>query len=452
MKITKKYQSRNPKPIFLSPASKRKIKSRTITYKSEEDNKLNCAPNLMKTYSKKLRKEKVNVLFSFKNYDKLLKNKYINEQNTRYFLNKDTESKISIPTSTTLRPNRSVTRPKIEFSNHKKNNTNPLFSEYAIVDWRSKLNLTKHKSSKYVKNILKNTKFYSTRKKSVIIDKNKFEKNKIISSIFEQKTKHFYKLKKKIDDNNDIIIHHLKQSNILKNNEDFNVYKIIPRTLKIEDFELFLKDLKKPEDIIESQDIVTFDKCNDDILKHKIRKTLAYEINEFNVDRKYVDYYKSIPNYINFVQDIFIIPHIQNHFVFKKFKALDELTELLKLLTDKNFFNRDVTSALNKTLINMKIKTDNFDRNKEKNDKILNLLKKQGVSVVLFYKKIKKEEEEKLKIPNLTDSEKEELTDYFSKQVTQQYTDITNDKLKNIVYYNEFFKINRVKKRKGSGK
>ena len=100
----------------------------------------------------------------------------------------------------------------------------------------------------------------------------------------------------------------------------------------------------------------------------------------------------------------------------------------------------------------MKIKTDNFDRNKEKNDKILNLLKKQGVSVVLFYKKIKKEEEEKLKIPNLTDSEKEELTDYFSKQVTQQYTDITNDKLKNIVYYNEFFKINRVKKRKGSGK
>ena len=453
MKITKKHLSRNRiSNIFLSPFSKNTIKSYTTIYKSEEYNGLKRIPNLMKTYNKKFKKQKVNVLFSSKNYDKYIKEKYNNELSSRFFLNKDTESKISIPPPTTLRFNNSILKLNIGFSTHRKNKTNPPFSEYDVVNSIPKPSLLKQKTNEYIKNLLKNSKFYSARKKSLNINKNRFEKNNIFSNIFETKTKFTYKLFKKIDDDNDIIMKHLKQSNILKNNEDFNVYKILPKSIKIEDLELFLSDIKEPEDIIELQDVVKIDKFNDDFMKHKIRKTLAYEINKFDLDKSYLEYYKSIPNYINFVQDICMLPHIQNHFIFKKFKALDELTELIKLLLDKNCFHKDVVSALNKTSINMKIKADNDDKNKGQCDRRLNLLKHQGMSVIVFYKKLQNEENEKFKFPNFTIREKEELANYFSRPTTQLFTGITNDKLKNVIYHDKFFKINRIKKRKVNSK
>ena len=78
---------------------------------------------------------------------------------------------------------------------------------------------------------------------------------------------------------------------------------------------------------------------------------LYYEINSFDYDNGlYWEYKKSMPNYINFIYDINLLPHLKNKFLYSK--PLSKQTQINDIIFNRNVIRKEVAQALNRYVIN----------------------------------------------------------------------------------------------------
>ena len=178
----------------------------------------------------------------------------------------------------------------------------------------------------------------------------------------------------------------------------------------------------------ESQDTVDTEAFNDEKLKRKLRKALYFEINSFEYDNgKYLEYKNSLQNYINFIYDINIVPHIKNRFLYNK--TIYEPRKINKILVSKNAINKEDAKSLNRYIINS-IKKEELEKEyfkiREKRMKELSKSNNYLQKLCLDY-----EDED---MPKLTSDEMVELSDFFGKIINYKNVNFASNKLKDVVY------------------
>ena len=177
----------------------------------------------------------------------------------------------------------------------------------------------------------------------------------------------------------------------------------------------------------------TLDKINtecfrDEKLKRKLRKALHFEINSFEYDNgKYIEYQNSLENYINYIYDINIIPHIKNKFLYNK--PIYDQRKINQMLISKNAINKEDAKSLNRHIINS-IKKEELDNEKMKNH--LKKMKELSKSNNYLQKLCLEYEDEDM--PRLTSDEMVELSDFFGKNINYKFVNFATNKLKNVVY------------------
>ena len=216
-------------------------------------------------------------------------------------------------------------------------------------------------------------------------------------------------------------------------NDNYNyneLIKLFPKMtpIKISENSPIKKKKRNFEEMIESADKINIDYFEDFELQKRIAETLHKDFN--TMDKKfevyYKQFYKSIPNYINFIYDINILPHIQNMFLFTK--PIEDKSILSEKITCRNLLQKEVAIAMNRNTIRHILL-----KKKEEQEKIDRLKKiKDG--------KLKKESILKKEVEN---REKEvydiEIKDYFMRIRNYKNLDIAEPKYKYIVY-NKFNK------------
>ena len=202
----------------------------------------------------------------------------------------------------------------------------------------------------------------------------------------------------------------------------------------------FLKNLKKfPKISLQLMNSKDFDKqeitdkidtneFRDEKLKKKLRKALYFEINSFEYDNgKYLEYKHSLQNYINYIYDINIIPHLKNKFLYSK--PIYERRKINKILFSKNAINKEDAKSLNRYIINS-IKKEELDKEnikkREKKMKELSASNNYLKKLCLDY-----EDED---MPKLTSDEIVELSDFFGKNIDYKYVNFASDRLKDVIY------------------
>ena len=178
----------------------------------------------------------------------------------------------------------------------------------------------------------------------------------------------------------------------------------------------------------ESKDTVNTEAFNDEKLKRKLRKALYFEINSFEYDNgKYIEYKNSLQNYINFIYDINIVPHIKNRFLYKK--PIYEPRKINEILFSKNAICKEDAKALNRYIINS-IKKEELEKEflkiREKKMKELSKSNNYLQKLCLDY-----EDED---MPKLTSDEMVELSDFFGKIINYKNVNFASNKLKDVVY------------------
>lgn len=191
-------------------------------------------------------------------------------------------------------------------------------------------------------------------------------------------------------------------------------------------------DYNKQEDL-ESRDKVDIDYFENYGLQRLIKNALIYDINHGVTNNKlYLNYLKKINNRVDFHEDIYMVPHIQNNLYLKKiFRNIDLMNEKLK---NKNLLHKYVALTMNRvciTKILLKMKKElEMKKLKEKKDyqpKIkLNILKDES-----FERKLNQFEKK---------FEHFELTDYFEKSNNYMVIGLANQKLKNTIFNKNFLK------------
>ncbi len=217
----------------------------------------------------------------------------------------------------------------------------------------------------------------------------------------------------------------------------------------------FIKSLKKFPKInisfpLQSMNSIEFDKqetldkinteCfRDEKLKRKLRKALHFEINSFEYDNgKYIEYQNSLENYINYIYDINIIPHIKNKFLYNK--PIYDQRKINQMLISKNAINKEDAKSLNRHIINS-IKKEELDNEKMKNH--LKKMKELSKSNNYLQKLCLEYEDEDM--PRLTSDEMVELSDFFGKNINYKFVNFATNKLKNVVYQESKNNIKRNK-------
>ena len=178
----------------------------------------------------------------------------------------------------------------------------------------------------------------------------------------------------------------------------------------------------------ESKDTVDTEAFRDEKLKRKLRKALFFEINSFEYDNgKYIEYKNSLQNYINFIYDINIIPHIKNKFLYNK--PIYEPRKINKILFSKNAINKEDAKSLNRYIIN-RIKKQELDKEsiklREKKMKELSKSNNYLQKLCLDY-----EDED---MPKLTSDEMVELSDFFEKNINYKNVNFASNRLKDVIY------------------
>ena len=420
---------------FLS--SSKKEENKTIFKTTQNEQK--TIPSIVTNYNRGLNKKEINVIFSVKNYDKYIKTKYNNDFSTKFLLIDDSDSKMTSPISNTIRYNHSIQRFKHNNYTIKKYKGSTSYSGYNLI----KLNkpyLLKLLNKEIIDKTFK-SKDFST-------DKNSLNTNKTFKHSTASKTINNYFLKKnniseyknnneniqinKVLSQNEDKIYNLKELNKFK--QLFNPKNIAtPRNLCRTFKKLAKLNIKFPLEL-ELKDKVNSDYYKDDKIKKKIRKMLYYEINSFDYDNGlYWEYKKSIPNYINFIYDINLLPHLKNKFLYSK--PLSKQTQINDIIFNRNVIRKEVAQALNRYVINnIRKKIIEKEEQKKREKKLRELSKSNKMMMRLYF-------EEKEDIPELTSGDMVELDDYFGKNIDYKFVNIPNEKLRKIVYEgNNFFK------------
>jgi len=186
----------------------------------------------------------------------------------------------------------------------------------------------------------------------------------------------------------------------------------------------------------ELRDKVNFDYYKDEYMRKIIRKSLYYDINSFDVDNGlYSEFHKSIPNFINYICDINILPHIKNKLLYSRIiKGNQSLNEID---VDRNIISKEVSKAINRRIIN-NIRKEAFEKEekKKREKRIRNIFSINKMIVKLY---LEKNNEDLLE---LTSEQVVEINDYFGKNIDYKFVNIAQDKIKNAIYKDErFYKI-----------
>ena len=393
-------------------------------------------PKIINQYIRGLKKKEVNVIFSVKNYDRYIKTKYNNDFSTKFLLIDDSDSKITSPISNTIRYNHSIQRFKHNNYVIRKYKESTSYSGYDIIKLNKPylLNVLKDKSikslrtestSRKIKNFIKNNKnkLYSYNNYTINHKTNQIHSNKNLSAKKDKifNLKELYQFTK----NNDCIKINTQRNNSRpKKLEKFRINFPIefPGTLSFDKMEL--------------RDKVYFDYYDsDENIKKKIRKTLDYEINSFDYDNGiYSEYKKSIPNYINFIYDINIIPHLKNKFLYNR--PFNTKSKINDIVFSRNAISKEVAYALNRLVINNIRKEIIEKEEREKMEKKLKDFMKSNKLMIKLYLERKDED-----LPELTSGERVELDDFFGKNIDYKCVSIASNKLKKVAYEeNNYFK------------
>lgn len=187
---------------------------------------------------------------------------------------------------------------------------------------------------------------------------------------------------------------------------------------------------KSSENDLESRDKVDNKILENEKLREKIRITL---LQDFNHDKKhnklYLDFLKPLNHYIDFYQDIYIIPHIKNNFAFRK--PTKDLEKLSHKLCDKNLFHKQIVLILNRLIITREqlIKQKEIDQKKMFEEE-------QDMKFGLKYNNL---EEEKI---NQYEEKYEnyELQDSFEKCANHQVISFADKKIRECIFTKNFYK------------
>ena len=166
----------------------------------------------------------------------------------------------------------------------------------------------------------------------------------------------------------------------------------------------------------------------DEKLKKKLKKALYFDLNSSDDDfGKYSEYKKSKENYINYIYDINIVPHIKNRFLYSK--PIYESRKINTILFSKNLINKEDAKSLNRFLINnMRKEEIEKEKIKERERKMKELSATNN-----YLQKLCLDYEDE-NFPKMTSDEVVEITDFFEKNINYNFVTFANNKLKNIVY------------------
>ena len=311
-------------------------------------NESKTIPTLINKYFSGLKNKTIKENPTVKNYDKCLKTIYNKDFPTKLISINCSDSKIISPISNSIRYNHSIQRFKHNKYSFKKYKGSMSYSEYNPIKLK-KPKLLKSLNKEIIDKIL-NLKDYSTltttsskKVNKKILKYNKYEYGKNIVDENIQLNNFF---NTKYDNLSDF----KKIYQQLKFNDTNNTSRIIFKKmtkLNIK-FPLEFPNILSFEKS-ELRDKVNIDYYNDEIIKNKIRKALIYEINSFDYDNgNYLEYKKSIPNFINFIYDINILPHLKNKFLYNK---PIKQTQINDIIFNRNAISRQVAESLNRYII-----------------------------------------------------------------------------------------------------
>ena len=394
---------------------------------------------VVNTYNRRLKLNNTNLIFSVKNYEKFINLKYSNDYLPKLITIDDSGFKSTLPVSNTIRYNYSIRRFRHNNFYFKKYKNDASYNEYGL----EKLN-----KPRLLKILIKDLKLESLKDKynkplslknrEKVINDYILEKNKIFNRhSWDMKSKK-YLLKKKEE------IYKEKKMFKLQNNDE-NIEVINSERHLLKSFKKFSKikinfPLEFPNSIYldkqELRDIVNFDYYKDENMRKIIRKSLYYDINSFDVDNGlYSEFHKSIPNFINYICDINILPHIKNKLLYSRIiKGNQSLNEID---IDRNIISKEVSKAINRHIINNIRKEALEKEEKKKREKTKRTISSINKMIVKLY--LEKNNEDLLE---LTSEKVVEINDYFGKNIDYKFVNIAQDKIKNAIYKDErFYKI-----------
>ena len=190
--------------------------------------------------------------------------------------------------------------------------------------------------------------------------------------------------------------------------------------------------INKNKKDFELRDEVDINRFEDDKLKKKIRNALLNDINPDDINYQlYFDYLKPITNRINFHEDIYLVPHIENNLVLVKphdnFEILDDIFQ------NRNLLHKQVSFSLNKMFIM-----------KELLKKSREIEMKKLLEINEYKSKNKRYNDDNIFDKKISPFEKNfehfELTDYFWKINNYGVIGFANKKLKDTIFKKKFIK------------
>jgi hypothetical protein len=183
---------------------------------------------------------------------------------------------------------------------------------------------------------------------------------------------------------------------------------------------------------LELRDKVDIKILENEKLREKIRISLLQDINhDKNYNKLYLDFLKPINHYIDFYQDIYVIPHIKNNFAFSK--PTKDLEALCHKLCDKNLFHKQIVLIMNRISIirELLIKQKEIDQKK--------MFEEEEQDMMMFGLKFNNSEEGKV---NQYEKkyEKYELQDSFEKCTNHQVISFADKKMRGCIFTKNFYK------------
>ena len=430
--------------LFLSTSGKKDKSKNQIFKTTQEDSKK--IPRLMDNYVRGLSKNDKNIIFAVKDYDKYIKTKYMSDFSTKFLLIDDSDSKLTSPISNTIRYNHSIQRFKHNNYTIRKYKESTSYSDYNLIKLNKPYLLkllnkdiiekTLRLQDSSIKTSSPTTNYQTINSFNIRQNKISDDTRTINNTISNINNNENLQIKKFLLKKNSDKIYNLKELNkhnnfsIIRNfNGKFKKFSKLNINFPLE----FPNSISL--DKMELRDTVNFDYFNNDNIKKVIKKALFYDLNSFDIDYGiYTEYKKSIPNYINFIYDINIVPHIKNKFLFSK--PITKQTQINEIIFNRNAIGKEVAKNINRFIINnIRKKIIEEEENKKRQQKMRELAKANKIMLKLY---LEKNDED---LPDLTSDEMVELDDYFGKTIDYKYVNIPKDKLRKVVYNeNNFFK------------
>ena len=181
---------------------------------------------------------------------------------------------------------------------------------------------------------------------------------------------------------------------------------------------------------IELKDDIDYKMFDNSKLRKTIRESLLQDINHEKKNNKlYLDFLKPLNHYVDYFQDIYLIPHIKNNFAFSK--PTKDFEILCNKLCNKNFLHKTVVMTMNRIKIikELKVKQKEIEE-KEMMEELQSKTTMKwnndiGENKLSYYEGL---------------FERYELQDSFDKVTNHQVISLADKKLKDLIYSNIFYK------------